>query len=236
MILKPRAKMIVFVASDTRRTSMGFGLLAILGLAAIFAPVGFADAQNLVRDPGFESSTSSTSSPDWTLNSGNGTSFYDEQGQGVVTAHTGDWSAEFAAVNASQASSGTLSQTIDASPMTTYLVSFYLSNQGPPHDTFLATFGGQTVLSLTDAPEFGYTKYSATITTGKKADSAVLAFTGEQDASAFYLDDVSVVAEAAPAPTVGAGLMSFAVVMIGAAIRRTRTHALRRAPADRLKA
>ena len=227
--------MIVFVASDTHRTSMSFRLSAILGLLGIFAPAGFATAQNLVLDPGFESSTSSTSSPDWTLNSGNGTIFYDDQGQGTAYAHTGDWSAEFTAVNASQASSGTLSQTIKTMPMRTYLVSFFLSNQGGPHDTFMATFGGQTVLSLTDAPAFGYTKYSATITIGK-SNSTVLAFTGEQDASSFYLDDVSVVAEGAPAPTVGAGLVPFAIVMIGAAIRRTRTHALRRAPADRSKA
>lgn len=227
--------MIVFVASDTHRKAMSFGLSAILGLLGVFAPVVFANAQNLVQDPGFESSTSSSFSPDWTLNSGDGTIFYDDQGQGTTYAHTGDWSAEFMAVNASQASSGTLSQTIETMPMRTYLVSFFLSNHGGPHDTFLATFGGQTVLSLTDAPAFGYTKYSAMITTGKKADSAVLAFTGEQDASAFSLDDVSVVAEGAPAPTIGGGLMPLVIVMIGAAIRRIRTHALRRAPADCLK-
>jgi hypothetical protein len=219
--------MIVFVAPGVRRASLRLDLSAILGLTAIFLPAGFASAQNLVQDPGFESSIGSNSSPGWTLSSGNGTSFYDDQTQGGASAHTGDWSAGFAAVSAAQASSGTLSQTIATMPMTTYLVSFFLSDQGGPHDSFVATFGGQTILSLTDAPAFGYTKYSATITTGK-SDSAVLAFTGEQDASAFYLDDISVVPEGAPAPTVGAGLMSFVVVMIGVAVRRIRPRTPRR--------
>jgi hypothetical protein len=221
--------MIVFAAPDMCRASMSLGLSAVLGLAAIFAPGGSAIAQNLVQDGGFESSISDSSSPGWTLSFGDGTSFYDDQVQGGKYAHTGEWSAEFAAVSASQASSGTLSQTIAVRPATTYVVSFFLSNQGGPHDTFRATFDGQTVLSLTDAPAFGYTKYSAMITTTGKAKDAVLAFTGEQDSSAFFLDDVSVAPEGAPAPAVGAGLMSFAVVMIGAAVRRMRRHTLRRA-------
>jgi len=221
--------MIVFGAPDMQRVSRNFGLSVVLWVAAVFLSAGFANAQNLVQDPGFEGSTGSNSSPGWTLSAGNGTSFHDDQGQGGADAYTGAWSAEFQAVNASQASSGTLSQTIAVTPMTTYVVSFFLLNQGAPHDTFLATFGGQTVLSLTDAPAFGYIKYSATIATGKSG-SAVLAFTGEQDPSDFYLDDISVVAEGAPAPAVGGGLLSFAVMMIGAVVRRTHTHTLRRTP------
>ena len=40
-------------------------------------------------------------------------------------------------------------------------------NAAGPHDTFTAKFDGPMVLSLTDAPAFGYTFYSAKI----KADS-----------------------------------------------------------------
>jgi hypothetical protein len=217
--------MVVAVTPAVRRAAKSLGLPAVLCGAAMLLSADPATAQNLVLNPGFENSTGTGTSLDWTVVAGNGTSFLDDR----ANAHAGIWSADFQAVSASQASSGTLSQTIATTPMTTYIVSFFLLNQGGPHDTFLATFGGQTVLSLTDAAAFGYTKYSATITTtARKSDSSVLAFTGEQDASNFDLDDVSVVAEGAPAPAVGAGLMSFAVVMICVAIRRTRTHILRR--------
>jgi hypothetical protein len=215
--------MAVFLSRDMRRRAATLTFSAVSGLAAIMLPLG-ASAQNLVRDGGFESSTSSGSSPGWTLSSGNGTSFYNARTDGGSYALTGNWAADFTAISAGQASSGRLSQTIAVAPMTSYVVSFFLRNSGGPHDTFLATFGGQTVLSLTDAPASAYTRYSATITTGAKSRSAVLAFTGEQDSADFYLDDVSVVLEGAPAPAVGGGLMSFAIAAVGVAAWRRRSH------------
>jgi hypothetical protein len=102
-----------------------------------------------------------------------------------------------------------------------YLVTFFLMNTDGPHNTFLATFGGQTVLSLTDSSAFGYTQYSYQVKA--TSGSSVLAFNAEQDPGFFYLDDVSV--EPAPAPVTGGGLVSFGVLLAGFGIRRARRQA-----------
>jgi hypothetical protein len=177
-----------------------------------------AAAQNLVLNPGFESTPNngSNTSPDWTLNPASSTTFIN----GSATANSGVWAVEFAATDAAAAKQGTLSQSIATVASTTYIVSFFLENQGGPHNTFLATFGGQTVLSLTDAPAFAYKQYTATIVASSTA--SVLAFTAQQDPADFLLDDVSVVAEGAPAPVTGGGLLSVGVAIAGFAIRRMR--------------
>jgi flagellin len=191
--------------------------LLAFGLASVVvAPLAYAQT-NLVQNPGFEQTvgqgTTATSSPFWTVSSGFGTDFVSGG-----NANSGVWSAEFAATSAANAQSATLSQTIATVPGNYYVVSFFLANFGSPHDTFLATFGGQTVLSLTDAPAFSYTQYSMVI----RATSAqtVLAFTGEQDPASFGLDDVSVVA--GPAPVMGGGLVSLGLTAAGFVTRRVR--------------
>jgi hypothetical protein len=177
-----------------------------------------ASAQNLVQNPGFESTSTDTptTSPDWTLDTSSGTTYVNGEG----TAHAGVWAVEFAAAGAAAASQGTLSQAIATTPSTYYTVSFFLANEGGPHNTFLATFGGQTVLSLTDASAFGYRQFTATIRV--TSGSSVLAFTGEQDPSDFLLDDISVVA--GPLPVPGGGLLSFGVAIAGFAVRRRRSN------------
>jgi hypothetical protein len=199
-------------------------------LLALSACAGSSHAQNLVQNPGFEDSTSPTTSPGWTVTAGNDTTFdnggSEAQGihpdepptEGNGNAHTGVWDVQFGATSASEATAGTLSQTIATVPGTTYLVTFFLMNTDGPHNTFLATFGGQTVLSLTDANAFGYTQYSANITA--TSGSSVLAFSAEQDPGFYYLDDVSV--EAGPAPVMGGGLVSFGVLLAGFDTRRAR--------------
>lgn len=130
-----------------------------------------AHAQNLVQNPGFEDSTTSTTSPFWNLGSGGGTSFDNggggsaqaafspnlEASGGNPNAYNGLWDVQFGSTSAEQATSSTLSQTIATTPGATYLVTFFLMNSAGPHNSFLATFGGQTVLSLTDANAFSYT-------------------------------------------------------------------------------
>jgi hypothetical protein len=190
------------------------GLAAALAAGAMGVPQ--AQAQNLVLNPGFEetSTDAPSTSPDWTLTANTDTTYVDGEG----TAHSGVWAVEFAATDAAGATQGTLSQTITTAPSTYYTVSFFLANEGGPHNTFLATFGGQTVLSLTDANAFGYTQYTATVRT--TSASSVLAFTAQQDPADFLLDDVSV--EAGPLPLAGGGLMSFGVAIAGFAARRMR--------------
>jgi hypothetical protein len=197
-----------------------FGLaLAAIVACALGRP---ALAQNLVQDPGFESTPNngSNTSPGWTLDAGSDTTYVN----GEDTAHAGVWAVDFAAAGAAAAAQGTLSQTITTVPSTYYTVTFFLANEGGPHNTFLATFGGQTVMSLTDASAFGYRQFTATVRV--TSASSVLAFTGEQDPSDFLLDDVSV--EAGPLPVTGGGLLSFGIVLAGFAARRIRASAGRK--------
>src|SRR5271156_2983744 len=163
-----------------RPRAFGLALAAILA-CALARP---ASAQNLVQNPGFESTpTGGATSPGWTLDTSSGTTYISGEG----TANSGVWAVEFAADSAAAASQGTLSQTITTAPSTYYTVTFFLANEGGPHNTFLATFGGQTVLSLTDAAAFGYRQFTATVKV--TSGSSVLAFSGEQDPSDFLLDD-----------------------------------------------
>ena len=197
----------------------------ILGLAA-FALAPMSRAQNLVLNPGFEGSTDSgngtaTTTPDWTVSAGFGTDFVFTDGGTTAnggSANSGSWYAEFAATSASDAQSATLSQTITTTPGQYYTVTFFLANFGGPHNTFLATFGGQTLLSLTDASAFGYQQY--TMVLRATSTQTKLAFTGEQDPASFGLDDVSVVA--GPAPVMGGGLVSLGVAAAGFVTRRLR--------------
>ncbi len=213
--------------SGLRRASsfIVFCLAVAAGLSV--APRSHAQqGLNLVQNPGFESSTDSgngtaTSTPFWTVTSGFGTDFVFTNGGTTASggsANSGSWYAEFMATSASDAQSATLSQTIATTAGSYYTVSFFLANFGGPHDTFLATFGGQTVLSLTDAPAFSYTKYTMVIQANSA--SSVLAFTGEQDPASFGLDDVSV--EAGPAPVMGGGLLSLGAAAFGFVARRLR--------------
>jgi hypothetical protein len=200
--------------------------LSAVASIAFFGTEHQTHAQNLVLNPGFEATVSSgngtaTQTPNWILGSGGGTFFStNPAGQGSSGPNSGSWYAVFSATSANQATASTLSQTITTTPSTTYIVSFFLSNLGGPHDTFLATFGGQTVLSLSDSAAFGYRRYTATITA--TSAQTVLAFTGEQDPAQFGLDDVSVVAEAAPAPVTGGGIASICVLVAALSIQRMR--------------
>ena len=201
-----------------RLSTMGLAVALTAGAMAAQP----ARAQNLVLNPGFEETSASdpSTSPDWTLAANTDTTYV----EGESTAHSGEWAVDFAATDAASATQGTLSQSITTTPSTYYTVSFFLANEGGPHNTFLATFGGQTVLSLTDADAFGYTQYSATIRV--TSAKSVLAFTAQQDPADFLLDDVSV--EAGPLPLAGGGLMSFSVAFAGFAVRRIRMVASRR--------
>jgi len=214
-------------SSGLRRASslIVFCLAVVAGLSS--APAVHAQqGLNLVQNPDFESSQDSgngtaDSTPFWTVSPGFRTDCVFTDGgttQSGGSANGGSWYAEFAATSAANAQSGTLSQSIATTAGTYYTVSFFLANFGGPHDTFLATFGGQTILSLTDAPAFGYTKYTMVV----RATSAnsVLAFTGEQDPSSFGLDDVSV--EAGPVPVMGGGLLSLGAAGFGLIARRLR--------------
>ena len=199
----------------TRRLPLRIAVIALLavGAAMIARP---APAQNLVVNPGFEDSTDSMTSPGWTLGQTFGyTSFENNSGD----AHTGAWSATFG-----DTQNVTLSQTITTVPGTTYLVSFYLAdnNTGAGGKSFLATFGSQTVLSLTNSTATGYLFYSADIVA--TSSQSTLSFTAENPPGQFNLDDISVEVEGAPAPMPGTGAASLiaGAAMLAGFMRKRR--------------
>ena len=61
-------------------------------------------------------------------------------------------------------SDGTLSQTIATTAGQTYTLSFWLQNEGSSPNDFSAIWNGQTLLSLTNAAQSGYTEYTYTVT------------------------------------------------------------------------
>ena len=197
-----------------------------LGLAATFASLavaGPAAAQNLVQDPGFEDTVApnggsrATSSPGWMLNSDTFT-YFATTGSGF-TPNSGNWIIVFGDESPQTAATAVLSQVIPTVPGQQYAVSFFLANLGNPTDQFTATFGNQTLLSLSNAQPFPYTQYLATVVAS--STQTTLSFVGEQVPSYFELDDISVVA-AAPAPTPGAGALSFIAGLGGLLLYRTR--------------
>ena len=198
---------------------------SIAGLAVALMAIALTNpsrAQNLVQNPGFELSTSRTSSPGWT-EAGQDLTFFSNS-QVNFPANTGLWSAAFGDTSAAAATADALTQSVPTTPMATYVVSFFLANLSGPHNTFNATFDGQTVLSLADAAPFGYTLFSATVTV--RSSQSVLSFIAEQDPSYFTLDDISV--EAAPALVPGGGVVSFCVFFAALGLRHLRRRRLSR--------
>ncbi|HEX4366858.1 MAG TPA: DUF642 domain-containing protein [Rhodopila sp.] len=193
---------------------MAIIMVLAMGAAMIARP---APAQNLVINPGFEDSTDGMTSPGWTLGPTFGfTSFENNAGD----AHTGNWSITFG-----DTQNVTLSQDIATVPGTTYLVTFYLTdnNTGAGGKSFLATLDGQTVLSLTNSTATGYQFYSANIVA--TSTQSTLSFTAENPPGQFNLDDVSVEVEGAPAPVPGTGIVSVlaGVAMLVGTRRMRRT-------------
>lgn len=182
-----------------RRLPFRIAVFAIFAAGAVMIARP-APAQNLVVNPGFEDSIDTMTSPGWTLGQTFGYTSFENNAN---DAHTGNWSATFG-----DTQNVTLSQTIDTVPGTTYLVTFYLAdnNTGAGGKSFLATFDGQTVLSLTNSTATGYLFYSADIVA--TSSQSTLSFTAENPPGQFNLDDISVEVDGAPAPAPGTGAFS----------------------------
>ena len=170
-------------------------LLSVLLAAPTFA------APNLVINGGFETG-------DFTgWDQGGNTGFSGVDGD----ANSGDYAAYFGPVG----SLGYISQVLLTMPGTTYAVTFYLANDGGTANAFTADFGGTNLLTLADAPGFGYTRYSYNVQASDP--KTTLSFGFRQDPSYLHLDDVSVQeATATPEPATfalfGAAMVCFFIV------------------------
>lgn len=125
-------------------------------------------------------------------------------------AYAGECAAIFGSVGESS-----IGQTVNVGAAgLTYNLSFALQSDGAPN-SFNVLFGGQTLLSLTSAPEGSYTLYKFSgLTTG---ENMTLSFSFSSPISTLYLDSVSVTA--VPEPQTVA-LMFAGLAAVGFAARR----------------
>lgn len=122
---------------------------------------------------------------------------------------------------ASEQGTATLTQTLSTVAGTTYLIEFALMNDTNPStgytNSFVAQFGGATLLSETAVAMGAYTLYSSTAAATLAATP--LTFTSRNDAGGFYLDSVSVTA-ATPEPSTWLLLATGMAGGVGVARRR----------------
>jgi hypothetical protein len=98
----------------------------------------------------------------------------------------------YAAGLGSMGSDGTLSQTIATTAGQTYTLSFWLQNEGSGGNDFKAIWNGQTLLSLTNAAQSGYTEYTYTVTA--TSSTSTLEFSAANNPSQWDLDNISLAA------------------------------------------
>jgi hypothetical protein len=110
----------------------------------------------------------------------------------------------------------TLSQTIATTAGDQYTITFYVAQDTAPTNEYgnelLASFGGQSLASLSDVSIEGYTKYSYVV--DATSGSSTLDLTLGNDLGEFLVDDVSV--QATPEPNsfllFGTGLLALTVL------------------------
>jgi hypothetical protein len=168
-------------------------------LAAAFA-VGLSSSASadLVTNGGFETGDFTG----WTVN----TTDFSFVGVDNNAPHSGTYGAYVGSLD-----NTTISQSIATVAGQTYTVSFWLMAESDlfgaaTPNSFSASFGGVTLLSLQDAQAFDYKFYTFDVTASQ--NGSLLSFVGN-DAPAFLdLDDVSVsVTAAVPEPTTWAMLL-----------------------------
>ena len=146
---------------------------------------------NLVTNGSFETD----SFTGWTLG-GNYTST--TYGPEIFIDTDAEGGSTYAAGMGSVGSDGTLSQTIATTAGQTYTLSFWLQNEASGTNDFKAIWNGQTLLSLTNAAQSGYTEYTYTVTATGSATT--LEFSAANGPSQWDLDNVSLTANGTVTP------------------------------------
>ena len=159
--------------------------LVLCATALVFCNPARAD---LVTNGGFETGSFSG----WT---GTGNTVFNGvtcPGPGA-TVHGGNCAAFFGPVG----STGGISQNLATTPGTTYRIDFFFLPDGGNPSSFSATFGGTTLISLTNPPAGPYQEFSFDVIA--TLSSTALAFNFRDDPGFLFLDDVSVNAVPLPA-------------------------------------
>ena len=173
------------------------------------ATVCEAIAGNLVTNCGFETGSFSG----WTTTPAAQGSIFGVDG----FPNSGAFAAFFEAVTPPFAD--TISQNIPTVVGQNYTISFFLENLGGSPNHFVASFGGSTLLSVTDLAAFPYEQITQNVVASGSATT--LSFSAYQVPSSFRLDDISVVSRAIPEPS-SIALLGSALFALGAIRRRRR--------------
>lgn len=128
----------------------------------------------------------------------------------TVGPHSGTFAAFFGSPFAD--SPGIVSQNLATNPGGLYDLTFWLLNETGPTNSFVVTFGSDSVLDLTNSDAFGWTKYTFDDLSAPSGDTALI-FTGFNPPSAWGLDDVSVTPAGATVPEPSALLLFFTGVI-----------------------
>ncbi|HEY1783894.1 MAG TPA: carbohydrate binding domain-containing protein [Pirellulales bacterium] len=181
-------------------------VLALAAITLALATPGWAEASNLVDNPGFETGDFT----DWTVS---GETAYTHVVSYPPYVNTGSYGAQFSGVSGDN---GMLSQTLSTVPGQAYIVDFWLYSDGATPNSFSVTFDGISLFSQINLAASPYSEYSFTPTAIDS--SATLQFTAYDNPGFFGLDDISVVP--VPEPSALVLLAGGALGVAWAAIRR----------------
>jgi hypothetical protein len=153
----------------------------LVALAVVLFGAGQARA-DLIVNGGFETGDFTG----WSLSGNTG---FSGVASGAPFAHSGTYGAYFGAVG----SDGILTQAQNVNTVVghTYTFSFWLYNEGGTPNDMSASFGSDTVLSLTNAPAMAYTEFTYNVVATSTSTSVSFSF--RQDPAYWGLDDVSLV-------------------------------------------
>ena len=143
-----------------------------------------ASSGNLVTNGSFETASFSG----WTLGGNSTSTTYGPE----IFIDTNAEGGTYAAGMGSVGSDGTLSQTIATTAGQTYTLSFWLQNDASGANDFKALWNGQTLVSLTNAAQSGFTQYTYSVTATGAAST--LQFSARNDPSQWDFDNISLTA------------------------------------------
>lgn len=174
-----------------------FSLVLALAVTVLFAQTAFAD---LVTNGGFEDGDFTG----WTPSGDSTWAFVDNIE--YYPPHSGTYAATFGSIDSN--TPNVITQNLTTTPGQSYILSFWLANEGGHPSKFAVDFDGTHYTVNPDA--FGWTKYSYTVTTPD--ESTLLSFSFYQVPAFFHLDDVSVSAVPIPGSLV---LLASALLPLG---------------------